>query len=344
MEIIEKKELNNKYELMDILKFICAIFVIGIHSNIMGNPDSNIQWYIVHVIFRISVPFFFICSGFLFGRKYFTNNKNLKEICKKQLKRLYIPFIFWMIISLPYSFIVTQGDTFLIKILKLLQQALFYPWGSLWFMLALIVSIYIEYLFLKKGKLKHAIILSILLFVIGILGNSYYFILNDPLKKIMDLYLKIFISTRNGIFVGFPLFTAGVVIAKNEKLIEKISKMKIYIALVLIIIIQIGEVTFIRNKNYTDDHSLFFTTIFVASMLLILCIKYKDIRLKKIDTKLLRNLSTGIYFMQAPIIRYTLLILNIGSWGIFLITVIISITTCLILNKINNKYINYIIK
>lgn len=87
---------KDKYEMIDILKFIFAIFVVGIHTNIMSNPKDTFQWYILHIFFRLAVPFFFIVSGFLFGKKYIKNKENLKEISKMQIKRLLIPFIFWM--------------------------------------------------------------------------------------------------------------------------------------------------------------------------------------------------------------------------------------------------------
>lgn len=85
---------RDKYEIIDILKFIFAIFVVGIHTHIMSNPNSTYQWYILHIFFRIAVPFFFSTSGFLFGKKYIENKENLKEISKIQIKRLLIPFIF----------------------------------------------------------------------------------------------------------------------------------------------------------------------------------------------------------------------------------------------------------
>lgn len=71
-EIVQHKRNNmnmQEYQVINVLKFICAIFVVGIHTNIMSNSSNAVQWYVLHVFFRIAVPFFFICSGFLFGKK-----------------------------------------------------------------------------------------------------------------------------------------------------------------------------------------------------------------------------------------------------------------------------------
>lgn len=93
---------KNNYELIDILKFVCAIFVVMIHTEIMSDTNNTIQWYIMHTILRIAVPFFFIASGFLFGKKYLQDKKKLKENSIKQIKRLIIPFIFWSIVIVPW--------------------------------------------------------------------------------------------------------------------------------------------------------------------------------------------------------------------------------------------------
>ena len=337
---------KSNYILIDILKFICAIFVVGIHAEIMNDKNDTMQWYILHMIFRIAVPFFFIASGFLYGKKVLNNKNNLKEITLKQIKRLIIPFVFWLLISLPYQIIITTGENIFIILLKVIRSAIFYPWGALWFMLALVVAIMIEYWVIKQGKLKWAMIISFVLYGICLLGNSYYFILEGTwLQKLMDLYLKVCVSTRNGIFEAFPIFTVGVYIATKEKSIENIKNIKIFTFLIIALLIQAMEVTYIRGRNYADDHSLFIMTIFVALLLLILCIKYKNLELKFVNGKLLRNLSTGIYFMHAPIIRYTLLFnLGVTNWQMFFITIILIMIICLILYKVNNKYINYVIK
>ncbi len=165
------------------------------------------------------------------------------------------------------------------------------------------------------------------------------------MKKIMDVYIQIFETTRNGFFEAFPIFTVGVYIALKEKNIEKIKINKILTCFCIAILVLICEVTLIRNQNYKDDHSLFFTTIVIVSLLLLMCIRCKKVRCKRINTNIFRNLSTSIYFMHSPIIYYAELFnLYLGNWKMFFLTIIFIIAISLILYKINNKYINYIIK
>lgn len=347
---MNNKEVNLKnkttYELIDIIKFVFAIFVVGIHTNIMNNSENDIQWYILHILFRMAVPFFFVCSGFFFGRKI-KEDEDIRKYSKKQIKRLMIPYVFWLLIELPYIFINTYDGNIEATIANIIKKLIFYPWGALWFVLATIIAIILSNYFIRKNNFKYAIILSIILYIIALLGNSYYFLLEGGIaQKTMDIYLKYCISVRNGIFVGFPMFTAGILLSKKQDyIINKYSNKKLFTLLIISIIIQVIEITIIRNQNYRDDHSLFFSTILIASLILIICIKNKNIKFNKINTLTFRNLSTGIYFMHRPIIDYNMLINpNINHWLNFVITIVISIMICLIAYKINNRYINCIIK
>ena len=339
---VTKKKDN--YELVDLLKFIFAIFIVGIHTSIMNNFESNAQWYILHLFFRMAVPFFFIASGFFYGKK--CKNGKIKDNAIKQVKRLIVPFVFWLLVSLPYVIISMHGENVRLIIIKVIRQLIFYPWGALWFLSASMVAIVLSSFFIKKNKLLLAIIISIALYVIALLGNSYYFLLDNIsiLKKMMDFYIKIFITVRNGIFVGFPIFIIGVYLSTKESNIEKIGNKKIVFFLFIGIIVHIFEITFIRNKNYIDDHGLFFSTIYIAALLLMICI-HNNIKFRRVNPILLRNLSTGIYFTHSPINKYISLINNnINCWVKFFITLFLSITVCLIVYKINNKYINKVFK
>ena len=53
MEKTMKEEVvkTENYILIDVLKFFCAIFVVGIHTGIVNNKDSTAEWYILHMVF-----------------------------------------------------------------------------------------------------------------------------------------------------------------------------------------------------------------------------------------------------------------------------------------------------
>lgn len=110
-----------------------------------------------------------------------------------------------------------QGESFKWSIVRLVRAAIFYPPGSLWYVWASIVGIIIIYKLYGKMHGKRIWIIGILLYFIGLLGNSYYFVLmSEVSKKIVDGYLKVAVTTRNGLFVGFPLLLLGIELARYE--------------------------------------------------------------------------------------------------------------------------------
>jgi len=330
---IEESSKRKRYELIDIFKFICAIFVVGIHSEIIKDPNIDANWYILNMVFRIAVPFFFVTSGFLFGKKYYKDEENLKNITKKQIKGLAIPFVFWMLVSLPYNIITYKGGN-LTKFL--IQRTIFYPWGAMWYVLALIIAIQISYIFLKYNKLKIAIIFSLIFFLIALIGNSYYFVIDGTqIHKMIDKYIDLFVSFRNGIFVGFPLFTFGLYFTQFEEKVRKSKKCLIYVTLIILLLLQTCEVTLIRNKHYIDDHGYYLTTAPIALCILSICVKNKNIHISILNTEILRDISVGMYFMHSPILNYTKLIdKDINKWAMFIGTVTITILISLLFYKI----------
>ena len=173
--------------------------------------------------------------------------------------------------------------------------------------------------------------------------NSYYFLVNGIwLQKIVDLYLKITTSARNGVFVGFIFIGIGVCLAKyKEKLQEKRGQIVCLIVMIVSYIILIGEVIFIRGKKTADDHSLLLSfLLLIPSMVwVMLCF---NVHIKREYAILCRNLSAGIYYLH----RGMLSIITLFSlvWGIkvnslvsFVIVIIISSLLCLSVYKLKKE-------
>lgn len=334
--------------LIDFLKLFFAICVVGLHTGIMQNEESNFQWYIMHGIFRLAVPFFFVCSGFFLGLKMYQANTVEEGINKIKIyiKRLIIPFIVWLIIALPIQIYNYRTNSLIITIIKIVRRVFFYPWGALWYILALIVATIIIVPFYKKNKIKSAVVLGGVLYFFALLCNNYYFVIEGTaFQKIVDIYLKIFVSGRNGIFVGLFFVSMGVYIAERTNKGIKLSGVKSTILLVISYILLVIEIFLIKGNTYKDDHGLFIMLMIVVPQLLICSMNVKA----SLDTRIIRNYSVGIYFMHAFIIGMIKILLekyniNIGSQLLFCSALTISIVLLTILYKIDNKQINKIIK
>jgi len=344
-----KKENIIDNKIIDILKLFFSICVVAIHTGIFDDRNSLTQYFIFQSIFRLAVPFFFVCSGYFIGLKLFDKKEKLegKIIIKKQLSRLKYPLIFWMIIGLPIQIYFLRDNSLVYIALKLTQKILFYPWNAFWYVLALIVALFIILQFYKKNKLELCFKISCFLYCFALICNNYYFVIeNTFIQSFVDKYMYIFISARNGLFVGLFFVTAGILLAKKS-LSHIFDKKKNILMLIVFYSLFLLEIFFIRNKSYLDDSSLFLLILPVV-IEIIICSSFINL---KIDTKKIRNYSTGLYFVHATI-RDIIKILFETFYGIeinssitlFLLTLVISFILVTILFKINNEKINKIIK
>ena len=80
---------NQNYNILDITKFFMALLVVCIHIKILPN-NEYVSLIFTNVIARVAVPFFFVCSGFLFFKK---QDSVTSSALIKMLKRLLVLFI-----------------------------------------------------------------------------------------------------------------------------------------------------------------------------------------------------------------------------------------------------------
>lgn len=329
---------NNNYYFVDVLKLFFSLCIIALHTHLFLDKNQTLYWYSSHCIWRIAVPFFFITSGYFFSKKV-KNSNDTKKVLLTAIKRLGILFVFWMIINLPLQIhsLLLQNFSSRQVVLELIKEIFFYPWGALWYILALMVSYILIYPFLKKGKIWLPLIIGFFLYLFALFSNSYYFMIEKTwLHEIIDKYLHFCISSRNGLFVGFFYVAIGNYLTVRKK---KPLQQDVLILMVGIFGL-IMEATFIKNKHYIDDHSLMFSLLIVAPVLFELA---KRVNINE-NSKKIRNLSIGIYVLHRPIIGYLTYFFDIKSNTVlFLIVSSLSIVISYFLQKINNKYVNKII-
>lgn len=115
---------------------------------------------------------------------------------------------------------------------------------------------------------------------------------------IINVYMKFFVSARNGVFTGVLLLALGIKCGETE---TRYSRRLISIVTALAFLVYLIEILFVaRMGEPKDDGSLYIThLIFVPALLLFLTgIK---IECRKIHIQL-RNYSTEIYLLHRIII------------------------------------------
>lgn len=84
---------------IDIAKLFFAYCIIGLHSGVF--LESKYGYYIHSIVFRLGVPFFFICSGYFLAGK--TTAENKTEVMLQYIKKLLVPYFLWNALYIPYS-------------------------------------------------------------------------------------------------------------------------------------------------------------------------------------------------------------------------------------------------
>lgn len=339
---------KTRYDFIDILKIFFAICVVAVHTRLFSNSDNNLHWYLNNTLFYLSVPYFFVTLGFFLGKKINEKPREINNVIVKTIKRLMIPLSFYLIVSIPCKFIMTYHDIgkMDLTILRMFKELLFYPWSSMWFLHASIIAILFLSVFIKHNKIKLLLFINIFLYIICLLPDSYAFVLPDCLKNIFDIYLSIFITTRNGIFAGLPFITAGYYISLKEQKIQNTNIFKYVMLFLVFSLMIIIETTVIKkiDINHSLHYTFFIFSIPVVVSMLLISIKLKNIKMP-FNTTILRNISTSIYFMHSTIISYILLVKpTLSTYKLFILVFLIIFIIIIPLYLIDNKKINEIIK
>lgn len=300
----EKKE----YKGIDIFKFICALFVIAIHTE-PGHVNIWLDRFI-GILTRIAVPYFFVASGF------FYNSNNNKNGFIKTFKRLVLLYLINIVIYIPfvcktiYTDIINNLDTR--YILAMLFDKLFISGVNphLWYLPANIFALIVFYLLSKKLKEKDILGLSSVAFVMGCLFSTYLpwlLSLHIPFTSTISLIVNT-LGTRNGLFYGLFFFSLGVYIKKN---LPKKSSTYYFVMTILGYALLAFEAFLVIYKVQSKSTILWFAQIPLAYFLFCFSITLNTDNIGADISKILRSMSTLMYNLHYIFI-YILSVFNIS--------------------------------
>ena len=290
---------SNRSDAIDLLKVWFALGVMGIHTQAINQFSDITQYYIMKIYFRVGVPFFFVTTGYFWGKKIIDKKKEERlRLAIDYCKRLIRPVVIFGLFGLSWAVVSDSvvGGNWIYHLMLDLHNSIFYPRGAMWFLVASgIATLIIAYLYDSLGML---LFFAIIGYCYALLCNSYYFLsLDTKLQQIIDTYMSFFVSARNGVFVGVPLLGVGVLVAKKEKLYnDKPLMAKIFVFGIALVLYMI-EVSFLRNKTGLDDESLYITTPFLAAMIFIVGRSIK-LPYSNEKSKQLRKISKWIYYFH----------------------------------------------
>ena len=149
-------ELNNKsIFITGGLGLICSAIVDVL---LIGCIDNNIIYILYEVAVSIAVPFFFLSTGYLIGRKI-QNKKEFDDVLvERQQKKVIRYYVIWTIVYLPLTILgfYKAGDGFVKSFVQFIRNVFFqgenyYSW-PLWYLLSAVYGLTILKLLVESQK------------------------------------------------------------------------------------------------------------------------------------------------------------------------------------------------
>jgi serine/alanine racemase len=297
---VEMNIAKNTYPTADLFKFICAILIIGVHTE----PFAFNYWLDkgFGLITRLAVPYFFVASSyFLFRNMNFTDPVNFS--IKPIIRRIAVLYGMWSLIYLPlriFTWLKTDANMGGIIIEYIGDIFIYGTYSHLWFMPALILGVVLVYVLLRVFKMKSILAVSIVILSIGIMFSTYFPLTKKVLSvwhlslPFLDSEMSIF-RTFPGLFYGFPYVSLGALLASQHKEILEKDNMGKWILWFSISMMVLALESLIAFKLVGSKSTiLWFSQLPATAFLFIISLKSKMFIESSLSI-LLRKMSILIY-------------------------------------------------
>lgn len=205
---------SGNYSGIDCFRLIAALLIVAIHTSPLLSFNETADFILTRIIGRVAVPFFFMTSGFFLISRYSCNNEKLKMFIKKTAVIYGIAIVIYIPINIYKGYF--SMDNLLPNIIKdIIFDGTFY---HLWYLPASIIGAALAWYMVKHLGYSKAFIVSVILYMVGLFGDSYFGIVEqvDVLKQFYSLIFQVSDYTRNGVFFAPIFFVLGGMIADTN--------------------------------------------------------------------------------------------------------------------------------
>lgn len=191
---------------VDMFRLIAAVLVIAIHTSPLAAFNGEADFFLTRILARVGVPFFFMVTGQFMVTGFFTDQKSAGGQLWAYLKKTGAWYAMAVLLYLPIG--IYAGHYRALKpgdyLRLLIFDGTFY---HLWYFPACMLGVIVVFCLSRVLRLPAATALAAALYVLGLLGDSYYGLtLKAPvLKSLYDSIFSVSSYTRNGLFFA-PLF------------------------------------------------------------------------------------------------------------------------------------------
>ncbi len=235
----------------------------------------------------MAVPVYFIISGYLFFSKPFSMQR-----LKHQLLRLLKLYLAWTVVYIPIIVLKDVLDNVppFTGAMDFIHNFIFSgSYFHLWFLPSLIFALGIVS-FIHKFKTQSVAVIAVGLFILGLLYESYRFLV-PQFEGVFEIYGKIFLTTRNGLFFGTIYVYLGYFFTQH-----KIQIKRYQVAFGIAVSMFLLCIEAILMFKYREI-SVMNLTVFAlpASVFIFIFAQQQEVNVKEDKLLFLRKLSTVLF-------------------------------------------------
>ena len=338
------RESNTNF--LNIMKFMMSIFVMIVHFSPFKSIDPILHFISIHGFTRVAVPFFVLSAG------YFVSNNGKIGIqqLSKTLKKLLYLYLFWTMVYLPLIIIEFDQLGHQLTLLYIVQRFVFKgTFFHLWYFAAIALSIVLIYIFQQVFSLKSLFFLSLILYVIGALNDSYYYLSTNfsLLESLSNVLQSMFYGVRNGLFYT-PIFVVIGIMMKNMK--QEIKLSHLILSVVLTSFLLLAEISLIRYHSWALDYNITFSILPFSVIIFIISLRinypHKTNQFKEMAATIFYTHILFYVFVQLAFFKRNIETFRTYGFYEFLITTLITIVFALLIQyfkkiRLIKKYFIY---
>lgn len=380
---------------IDNFKWIAALLVAANHTSPLENLSVSADFLLTRVLARIAVPFFLMVTGYFVLSPYASNagekkRGKLAQICDsnrvlRSIKKTALLYLAATVLYLPiqiYKFVqsmnttaVTQGvaqngatvaqetaqngattTQGAVDMIGAVLKSIFFDgtYYHLWYLPAVILGLGIVFLLLKYIP-KQAMIVTVVLYVLGLLGDSYYGVTARiaPLKTIYDGIFTVFSYTRNGLFMAplFLLLGREVAVRKQKYLdeeedAEKEAYRNLWNALIALVFMSLEALLLLHGDMQKHDSMYLLLPVCMWYLFLFLTkeenrnaqnsyqeTKEHGLESHGLEKRHTKQTNKGIFFYEGPMIFYI-----VHPFAILVVRALVKLTKLQIFLTIGTLY------
>lgn len=286
---------RKEYAGIDYFRLIAAFLVVAIHTSPLSGLNVTADFILTRIIARVAVPFFFMTSGFFLFSKAGTGKLQFSKLAVF-LKKTAVLYAVSILLYLPLNIYTGTVKEWrhLPQLLKdIVFDGTFY---HLWYFPAAIIGASLTWLLLKKLKARQGLLIGLLLYGIGLFGDSYYGI-SEKIPFLKAAYQGLFLFsdyTRNGLFFAAVFFLLGALLAQQ---IKRMPLKTCLTGLAVSVALMLTEGLFLHSFGLQRHDSMYFMLLPTMFFLFQSLLFWKGKMFK-----FLRNLSMFIYLIHPGVI------------------------------------------